>query len=85
VAWRNNNPGNIAPGYLQGEIGRGSNGFTVFSNELAGMAGIIENLGRPQYRSLNVIEAIYKWAPPKGVNNTAAYQATVQNLTGING
>ncbi len=83
-AWRNNNPGNIRPGYLQGEIGR-AGGFTVFSREAAGQAGIVEQLGRAPYPGLTVFGAVSRWAPPSNGNDTATYQARVQNSTGING
>ncbi len=83
-AWRNNNPGNIRPGALQGEVGR-AGGFAVFNSEAAGQAGIVEQLGRPPYPSLTVFGAISRWAPPADNNDTAAYQARVQRSTGING
>lgn len=83
-AWRNNNPGNIRPGYLQGEIGK-AGGFAIFSSEAAGQSGIVENLGRPQYAGSTVFEAVSTWAPRRNGNNTAAYQADVQRLTGIDG
>src|SRR5437660_9304813 len=82
-SWRNNNPGNIRPGYLEGEIGK-AGGFTIFSSEERGQAAIIENLGRPQFEGKTVYGAIAAWAPPKE-NNTAAYQARVSSLTGLNG
>lgn len=82
--WRNNNPGNIRPGYLRGEIGS-AGGFAVFGTEEVGDAAIIENLSRPLYQSLTVSGAIFRWAPPLDNNNTAAYQAYVQQVTGING
>ena len=81
-SWRNNNPGNIRPGYLQGEIGIAGR-FAIFSTEIAGQAGIVENLNR-NYMTLNILEAVKKWAPPSE-NNTSAYQSTVQNLTGLSG
>jgi len=82
-SWRNNNPGNIRPGYLEGEIGK-AGGFTIFSSEERGQAAIVENLGRPQYEGKTVYGAIEAWAPPKE-NNTAAYKARVSSLTGLNG
>ena len=83
-AWRNNNPGNIRPGYLTGEIGS-AGGFAVFSSEAMGQAGIVENLQRPQYSQLTVFGAVSKWAPPSDGNSTAVYQARVQKATGIDG
>ena len=82
-SWRNNNPGNIRPGNLQGEIGN-AGGFAVFSRESAGQSAIVELLSRPAYQALTVFGAINRWAPPVE-NDTAAYQARVQNLTGLDG
>ena len=81
-SWRNDNPGNIRPGNLQGEIGS-AGGFAVFSSESAGQSAIVELLGRRAYQALTVGGAIARWAPPTE-NDTGAYQARVQNLTGIN-
>lgn len=82
-SWRNDNPGNIRPGNLQGEIGS-AGGFAVFSRESAGQSAIVELLSRPAYQALTVSGAINRWAPPVE-NDTAAYQARVQNLTGLDG
>jgi hypothetical protein len=41
-------------------------------------------LSRPAYQALTVFGAINRWAPPVE-NDTGAYQARVQNLTGIDG
>jgi YD repeat-containing protein len=82
--WRNNNPGNIRPGNLDGEIGS-AGGFTVFSSEDAGLAAIPALLLRPRYQALTVFGAIATWAPPGDNNDTAAYQRRVQDLTGIDG
>ncbi|MCU1266971.1 MAG: repeat-associated core domain protein [Acidobacteria bacterium] len=82
-AWRNNNPGNIRPGNLTGEIGS-AGGFAVFSSEAAGQAAISELLSRPAYQRLTVSGAIARWAPPNE-NNTAAYQGWVQQVTGLPG
>src|SRR5437870_5547759 len=82
-SWRNNNPGNIRPCFLDGEIGK-AGGFTIFSSEERGQAAIIDNLGRPNYEGATVFGAIKTWAPKKE-NNTAAYQNTVHNLTGLDG
>ena len=82
--WRNNNPGNIRPGHLRGEIGK-AGGFAVVGTEEEGDAAIIENLSGHIYQPLTVSGAIYAWAPPKDHNSTPAYQAYVQKLTGIDG
>jgi hypothetical protein len=82
-SWRNDNPGNIRPGNLQGEIGS-AGGFAVFNRESAGQSAIVELLSRPAYQALTVFGAINRWAPPVE-NDTAAYQARVQNLTGLDG
>lgn len=80
-AWRNNNPGNITPGTFQGQIGK-AGGFGIYNSEAAGRAAIPDLLSRPAYQALTVGNAIAKWAPPNK-NNTEAYKAAVQNMTGI--
>jgi YD repeat-containing protein len=80
-SWRNNNPGNIRPAGLQGEIGK-AGGFAVFGRDSVGQSAIVELLSRHAYQALTIGGAIARWAPPSE-NDTAAYQSTVQNLTGM--
>ncbi|MCL2338890.1 MAG: hypothetical protein FWC51_02955 [Proteobacteria bacterium] len=93
-AWRNNNPGNITcgAGLIFGAVA--CNGrFLVFPDEDAGMRAIVSNLksrsyqnarasGCPDMPTGSLGAAICRWAPPNE-NNTAAYQRTMEQKTGI--
>ena len=86
MAWRDNNPGNIIAGPFatsQGAIGS-NNGFAVFPDVATGTAALTTLLDGSSYQTLSVDAAIAKYAPPSQ-NNTASYQATVENQLGVSG
>jgi hypothetical protein len=85
-AWRNNNPGNIEAGDRANRYGAvGSDGrFAVFPDEATGHAAH-EMLLKDRYSDKTIDQAVAAWAPEKDGNNTAAYQAFVQNVSGLKG
>ncbi|MBS7455734.1 TIGR02594 family protein [Coralloluteibacterium stylophorae] len=85
LAWRNNNPGNIRAGDFadaHGAIGTGPSGFAVFPDRATGVEAIGALLQGDSYRNLSVNDAISRYAPPVE-NDTASYQRTIENLTGL--
>ncbi|HEY1722537.1 MAG TPA: hypothetical protein VGG27_14940 [Magnetospirillaceae bacterium] len=85
-AWRNNNPGNIecsTAAMSYGAIGC-AGGFVVFPDEATGTQAMQSLLHSSKYAPLTLDAAIARWAPPKE-NNTARYQALVQQWTGLSG
>ncbi len=85
-AWRNNNPGNMrnyAFSKGRGSIGE-AGGFAVFKSESDGMSALKALLRTRTYQSLNILDAISRYAPPNE-NNTAGYQKFIESATGIQG
>jgi len=71
-AWRNTNPGNMN-GSLKDNptaIGRDSNGFLIFSDEVTGGKAMIALLKIPKFFNLSINDAMKKYAPPHE-NDTA--------------
>jgi len=85
-AWRNNNPGNIRSGDFANEHGAigAAAGFAVFPDYAAGHAALKALLKTDVYASKTIVEAVSHYAPPKE-NNTKAYAANLQKLTGLDG
>jgi hypothetical protein len=92
--WRNNNPGNVTPGYyasLSGAIGD-DDVFSIFPDVSSGNDAMYNFLGSVPYlyekkrgdQPETLDEAIYRYAPPPD-NDTPAYQAYVHQHTGISG
>ncbi len=83
LAWRNNNPGNITCGAGLIFDSIACNGrFLVFPGESVGARAIVLQLKNPKYQSKTVGGAIARWAPPNE-NNTAAYQRSIEQGTGL--
>ena len=83
-AWRNNNPDNIREGRFtrsRGSIGR-AGGFAVFGGESAGQGALVDLLETDAYQSLTINAAIARYAPDIE-NDTEAYQAFIQGVTGF--
>jgi len=83
-AWRNNNPGNIRGGDFargRGAIGN-AGGFAVFADYETGFAALLALLRAPSYRQLTIEQTITRYAPPVE-NNTDAYIASVEKITGV--
>ena len=78
-AWRNNNPGNIR--WSSVEIGSAGN-FAVFSDYETGFNAIIDLLNSDNYKTLSILDAISRYAPPNE-NDTENYQNMIANFTGL--
>jgi hypothetical protein len=86
LAWRNNNPGNIAPSPIanrHGAIGS-ANGRAIFPDEATGIAAQRALLTSARYRNLTMDAAIEKWSP-WNENDTARYKSLVRQWTGLSG
>lgn len=84
-AWRNNNEGNLRYGkYAQkyGAIGQDKDGFAIFRTEEDGRRAKAKLLFEgDNYKNLNLMQAIARYAPPNE-NNTALYQKTILSAAG---
>ena len=84
-AWRNNNEGNLRYGkYAQkyGAIGQDKDGFAIFRTEEDGRRAKAKLLFEgDNYKNLNLMQAIARYAPPNE-NNTAHYQKTILSAAG---
>lgn len=84
-AWRNNNPGNIRMSEFSRKMGAigAAGGFAVFPDEQTGIAAVKQLLTTKNYANKTIAGAISRYAPPSE-NNTAAYQRSIEKLTGLN-
>lgn len=84
-AWRNNNPGNIRMTEFSKRMGAigAAGGFAVFPDEQTGMVAVKKLLRTKNYANKTIAGAISRYAPPSE-NNTAAYQRSIEKLTGLN-
>ena len=84
-AWRNNNPGNIRMTEFSKRMGAigAAGGFAVFPDEQTGMVAVKKLLRTKNYANKTIADAISRYAPPSE-NNTAAYQRSIEKLTGLN-
>ena len=86
LAWRNNNPGNLAYGEFareNGAIGKGPRKFAVFPDEATGRAALSALLRSEKYNKLTIANAIVKYAPPVE-NDVALYHNRLRKMTGLN-
>lgn len=85
LAWRNNNPGNLAYGEFareNGAIAKGPRSFAVFPDEATGRAALGALLRSNKYNNLTIAKAIVKYAPP-AENDVALYHNRLRKLTGL--
>ena len=84
-AWRNNNEGNLRYGKhakKYGAIGQDKDGFAIFRTEEDGRRAKAKLLFKgDNYKNLNLMQAIARYAPPNE-NNTALYQKTILSAVG---
>ena len=84
---RNNNPLNIrATGTRwNGEVEGGDTAFETFATPEHGIAAAVRNLqGYQDRHGIRTIgEAINRWAPPSDGNDTNAYLARIEEMTGL--
>lgn len=86
LAWRNNNPGNLAYGEFareNGAIGKGPRNFAVFPDEATGRAALSALLRSNKYNNLTIANAIVKYAPPVE-NDVSLYHNRLRKMTGLN-
>ena len=79
-ATRNHNPGNIRWGTfarLHGATANDGAGYAVFRDDAAGWAALTALLSNPPYASLNVTQALNKYAPAADLNQPSTYIADV--------
>ena len=84
LAWRNNNPGNIRYTEFARRAGAiaGAHGFAVFPDKQTGRDAIKRLLVSKNYKDLTIANAVSRYAPPSE-NNTAGYQRSLANMTGL--
>lgn len=80
-SYRNNNPGNLE---VDGDLGRDSGGYGVFSSYNAGRNALVADLTAKvrKYGSWTLYQVMARYAPPKE-NNTQAYADTVAAALGV--
>lgn len=80
-SYRNNNPGNLE---INGDLGRDSGGYGVFSSYNAGRNALIADLTAKvrKYGSWSLYQVMARYAPPSE-NNTQAYAQTVADALGV--
>lgn len=80
-SYRNNNPGNLE---IDGDLGRDSGGYGVFSSYNAGRNALVADLTAKfrKYSSWTLYQVIARYAPPSE-NNTQAYASAVASALGI--
>jgi hypothetical protein len=79
-SYRNNNPGNLE---IDGDAGRDSGGYGVFSSYSAGRNALVADLSAKvrKYRSWTLYQVMSRYAPPSE-NNTTAYTNAVAAALG---
>lgn len=83
-AWRNNNPGNCAPGEVSkrnSQIGI-ANGFAVFPDKETGHQALPDCL-RTTYRNASIDNLVKGYAPPEDGNKIKIYRKFLHDKTGV--
>ena len=82
--WRNNNPGNLAPGDVSrrnSQIGK-AGGFAVFPDKETGHRALLDCL-KTTYANSSIDELVEGYAPSSHGNNVKVYKKFLHDKTGV--